>query len=91
MAPAVSGHGADAVERVAPLEDSSVPGRMGSVSTRERSPREHGRDVVVALVLGAAEARHDLEVASRLGRLDGQGHHEVGLVEVPLQQVARRP
>jgi hypothetical protein len=35
------------------------------------------------LVVRAADAGDDFEVAAAVGRLDGERHDEVGLVEVP--------
>ena len=59
---------------------------MGMVTTRAVTG-EHGGDVVVALVVGPPHPG-PISKSPGGGGLDGQGHHEVRLVEMPLQPVA---
>ena len=65
-----------------------MPGCIGRVTTRSRSPCEHARDIVVVLVAGTPDLRRDLEVAAVVCVLHCERDDEVGLVEVPLQLFA---
>jgi hypothetical protein len=49
---------------------------------------ETAGDDVVPLVVGRAGERRALELTADLGALERDGHHEVGLVEVPREFVA---
>ena len=76
------------MHRVAPREHEQRSRRHRQHRERIAVAGEHAGDVVVALVVGGADERRDLEVAALVGVLQRERHDEVGLVEVPLQLVA---
>ena len=68
------------------LEDEQCPRSHGQGHDR-RVTVQDPRHLGIALVVAVPDPRCHLEVAAGCGRLDGQGDHEIGLVEMPLQLV----
>jgi hypothetical protein len=79
--------GADPVQRMPALEDEKGPRGHGQGHHRAPVPGQDPGHRAVALVVGRPDPGGHLEVPAPLGRLDGQGDDEVGLVEVPLELV----